>query len=384
MPTAQANVLRADLSLVDERIKAGVTTQRSKAMDKHWDHWEEFCLAHHLDLHLSTWDDPVPMLQVFGERYRDGRLLPRNNPVKARTVEDGICALGQAFSLRGAPDPRKDAHGNIDFRINRQIKAYKKHDAPPRRVKPVRITIISFIVAQAFGATRSDGEMAVADMIVIAFFFLLRPGEYTGTISDDVAFRLQDVGLYIQGRKLDLRAASDAELKISTSASYTFTTQKNGNQNEKVVQGLSGDPWCFPVKATVRRVLLHRCHKATSVTTLAAFYRGRRRTLIKAKDVTEVVRNVMRLNVPHTGIEASEVRTRSLRAGGAMALLHARVDFNNIRTMGRWNSNAMMRYLHVQAQPILGNYANHMFNQGTYSFLTEETVPIIDVCDDDF
>jgi hypothetical protein len=122
--------------------------------------------------------------------------------------------------------PRKDAHGNIDFRIQRQIKAYKKDDAPPRRVKPVPITIISFIVAQAFGATRSDEEMAIADMIVIAFFFLLQPGEYTGTISDDAAFRLQDVGLYIQGRKLDLLAASDAELKISTSASYTFTTQK--------------------------------------------------------------------------------------------------------------------------------------------------------------
>jgi hypothetical protein len=154
--------------------------------------------------------------------------------------------------------------------------------------------------------------MAVSDMIVIAFFFLLRPGEYTGTISDDAAFRLQDVGLYIHGRKLDLFAASDAELKISTSASYTFTTQKNGNRNEKVFQGLSGDPWCCPVKATVRRVLLHRRHKATSVTPLSAFYRGRRRTLIKAKDATEVVRHAMRLNVIHTGIEASEVSARSL------------------------------------------------------------------------
>jgi hypothetical protein len=43
----------------------------------------------------------------------------------------------------------------------------------------------------------------------------------------------------------------------------------------------------------------------------------------------------------------------------------------------------MMRYLHVQAQPILGNYATHMFNEGTYSFLPEETVPLIDTYDDD-
>jgi hypothetical protein len=158
---------------------------------------------------------------------------PRNNPIKSRTAEDGIRAVGQAFARLGAPYPRKYAHGYIDFRIQTQIKAHKKHDDPPRRVKLVPITIISFIVAQAFGATRSDEEMAVADMIVIAFFFLLRPGEYTGTISDDTAFRLQDVGLYIQGRKLDLLTASDAELKITTSASYTFTRRKMGIEIKK-------------------------------------------------------------------------------------------------------------------------------------------------------
>jgi hypothetical protein len=265
-------------------------------------------------------------------------------------VEDDIRAVGQVFARLGAPDPRKDAHGGIDFLIQRQIKAYKKDDDPPRRVKPIPIPIIIVIVAQTFGDTRSDEEMAIADMIVIAFF-LLRPGEYTGTISDDVAFKLQDVGLYVQGRKLDLLAAPESELRMATSASYTFTTKNNGNRNEKVVQGLSGDPWCCPVKATVRRVLLHRRQKSTSVTPLAAFYRGGRRTLIKAKDVTEVVRNAMRLNVHLTGIEASDVSVRSLRSGGAMALLHGRVDLSNIHMMGRWNSDAMMRYLHVQAQP---------------------------------
>jgi hypothetical protein len=152
---------------------------------------------------------------------------------------------------------------------------------------------------------------------------------------------------------------------------------------KKVVQGLSGDPWCCPVKATVRRVLLHRRHTPTSVTPLAAFYRGRRRTLIKAKDVTDVLHNAMRLNFHRTGIEASEVSARSLWAGGAMALLHGWVDLNCILMMGHWTSDAMMRYLHVQAQPILDNYANCMFNQGTCSFLPDETVPIVDVYDGD-
>jgi hypothetical protein len=99
--------------------------------------------------------------------------------------------------------------------------------------------------------------MDIEVMIAIACLFLLGPGEYTGTVSDDAAFKLHDVGLYIQGRKLDLFTAEEEEVKSSTSALYTLTTQKNGNRNEKLVQGPSGDPWRCPVKATMRRVFLH-------------------------------------------------------------------------------------------------------------------------------
>jgi hypothetical protein len=133
------------------------------------------------------------MIQVFGERYQDGQLPPHNKPVKG--------AVGQACARLGGVGPRKDSHGGIYFQIQRQIKAYKKGDAPPKHVKPVPIIIFIFITAQAFGDTRSEEEMAIADMIAIVFFFLLRPGEYTGTVSDDAASKLQDVSLCIQGRK---------------------------------------------------------------------------------------------------------------------------------------------------------------------------------------
>jgi hypothetical protein len=137
------------------------------------------------------------MLQVFGENYQDGWLAPRHRPVKARTVEDGLRAVGQAHARLGGPDPRKDSHGGIDFRIQRHIKAYKKDDAPPKCMKPLPSIIIIFIAAQSFGDTRSEEEMTIANMITIAFFFLIRPGEYTGTVSDDAAFKMQYVGLYI-------------------------------------------------------------------------------------------------------------------------------------------------------------------------------------------
>jgi hypothetical protein len=97
-PTFKANALHADLVVVDKRIRSGVTSKRANAMDKLWGHWEQFCLEHNVDPYLQTWDDPVPIIQVFGERYRDGRLTPLYNVVKSHTVEDTLHALGQAHT----------------------------------------------------------------------------------------------------------------------------------------------------------------------------------------------------------------------------------------------------------------------------------------------
>jgi hypothetical protein len=55
---------------------------------------------------------------------------------------------------------------------------------------------------------------------------------------------------------------------------------------------------------------------------------------------------------------------------------------NNIRMMGRWHSDVMMCYLHIQSALILNKYAIAMFNDGNYSFITDETIPIIDVYED--
>jgi hypothetical protein len=226
LPITQSNVFRADLRTVDNKIKAGVTLRRSKAQDKYWERWDEFCLENGIDPFLRAWDDPVPILQVFGQRYRDGRIAPRNNAVRAQTVEDALRAIGQAFAWVGSPDVRKNIYGDIDFRIQRQIRAYKREDSPPKRVKPIPIVIIIYILVQAYGITRHEDTQAIADMITIACFFLLRQGEYTGTTSDDTPFRLQDVHLYIGPRRLDTMLCSDAEINGAASVSYTFTTQK--------------------------------------------------------------------------------------------------------------------------------------------------------------
>ena len=95
----------------------------------------------------------------------------------------------------GAPDPRLDQSYNIDFRLQRMLKAYAKADPPPDRVKPVPTQVLRRIMMVA--SNHPDHlSQAIADMICIAFFFLLRPGEYSISSSDSVPFRLADVQLF--------------------------------------------------------------------------------------------------------------------------------------------------------------------------------------------
>jgi hypothetical protein len=116
---------------------------------------------------------------------------------------------------------------------------------------------------------------------------------------------------------------------------------------------------------------------------IASLYIRNRRTAIKAKQITDALRHAMTVNFHRTGIAADEVCARSLRAGGAMALLCDKVDKGLIQMLVRWHTNAMIQYLHVQAQPVVQFFEAKMYNNSTYSFLPDETAPLLDDVPDD-
>ena len=65
-------------------------------------------------------------------------------------------------------------------------------------------------------------------MIIIAFFFLLRPGKYTGKKSDSTPFRLSYVTFSVGCTVFDTATSTDNELAAATFVILLFSTQKNG------------------------------------------------------------------------------------------------------------------------------------------------------------
>ena len=52
-----------------------------------------------------------------------------------------------------------------------------------------------------------------------------------------------------------------------------------------------------------------------------------------------------------------------------MALLCSDVDNGIISLIGRWRSDKMLRYFHVQAEPIMRNFSKLMISHGNYNLL---------------
>ena len=69
-----------------------------------------------------------------------------------------------------------------------------------------------------------------------------------------------------------------------------------------------------------------------------------------------------------TGIDPMKIQAYSLHSGGATALLCAGTDPLYIQLIGRWNSQAMLRYLRSQAGPVMLQQSAKMLQHGSYSF----------------
>ena len=140
-----------------------------------------------LDPLLVAYQDPVPILNAFTRDYRTGNIAPESRGVRSITVEDDVQSIGQVIAMLGGKDPRMTSTGKSDGRMQLQFRCYSRQDPPPSQVNPIPVQVLRRL-AYVAAASRDPELQAVADMIIIAFFFLLRPGEYTDIKSDSSTF----------------------------------------------------------------------------------------------------------------------------------------------------------------------------------------------------
>jgi hypothetical protein len=277
----------------------------------------------------------------------------------------------------GTPDPRLDRRGSLDLRLKHQLRHYSKTDPPPKRIQPIPIEVLRHLVTLIRADPIStESRKAIMDLVIIAFFFLMRPGEYCNSTGEDSShpFHTDEIELWRGQRKLDLVSASDHDLLTATFCILKFTDQKNANRGEQVGHATSGDYIFCAVRAIARRVIHLRRNGAPPHTPIHCYYeqfRGR-----QLRVASSSINILLRQSATLLGLDPADTTVKALRATGAMALITARIDSDLIRLLGRWQSDAMLRYLHVQAIPVLQNFARSMNLHGQLQALPGANFPL--------
>ena len=199
-----------------------------------------------------------------------------------------------------------------------------------------------------------------AHLIVMAFFFLLRVGEYTPS-SDDrqtVPLRKKDIRMWRGDSVLD----NDSDLMTLLSAdavTICLENQKNGDRLGTVHHESSGDATLDPVRSVAH--ILFAIQGMPDTTALGTFKFNGRVRQVRAKTILAMVRiGALGCNLAARGYDVARIGTHSLRSGGAMALKLAGYDHDMIRKLGRWNSDTYLRYIQSQIGSLTAGVARSM------------------------
>lgn len=369
----------ADLSTALHTADSALVAKSRTARLSIFGHWTAFCAEYGREPSLGDLPDQetrLCYLLVFALRVRR-RSGKTGKPVRAGTVEAALLAVGSGIAALGVPDPRKEIPGadrNHPL-LASFLKTLLDEDDPTTRAHPANVTIIANLHTVLGRKDKPPSQTAkhTIDLCIIGFYWLLRPAEYLAGAGETRSspFRLKDITFLVDAR---IVAASDTSLndldvnRISR-ATLTFDDQKNAVRGEQISHASTDHPLLCPCKALARICHHLRTRRADPQTPIYAYYDdGGLYQFIGPSAITRALRASAKALQPTTGINPAFISARSLRPGGATALLCSGVDKDVIQLLGRWKSDAMLRYLRVDAHANNHNFAQRMLAAGHYTF----------------
>ncbi len=121
--------------------------------------------------------------------------------------------------------------------IQIMIEGYEKEDPPTRKMLPIETDVPQLLVEMGYSTSGTAHTQAIGDLALIAFYYLLRIGEYTvkgkrNNTKQTVQFKMEDVTFYKHTKSGQLRClpkTAPYELVLSAdSATLKLDNQKNG------------------------------------------------------------------------------------------------------------------------------------------------------------
>lgn len=236
------------------------------------------------------------------------------------------------------------------------LDGWERHDGPVKKMMRVEVDVPEYLIKCGLQLGAPPMVQAVGDWSLIAFYFLLRIGEYAvkGSRNESkrtVQFRLCDLAFFkkdSQGRLRQMpRSASDSEVAEADAATLKLENQKNGWKGVCISHHSNGLECFDPIRALGRRFTHIWNHTTDTNTFLSAVFVDGARHDVQDKDIRAALKvAAAALDYPGArGIPIDRVDTHSLRIGGANALSLNGYSKKEIQKMGRWRGETFLEYI---------------------------------------
>ena len=369
--------------VVNGRVEA-----TSEARERIWDEWVAFCEDLRVPPYLDGLDFSaiVTVATMFGGKLRQGK---RGRPVSAGTVRAGLGGVATTIALDTGEQPLHQKDGQHYIKpVQYMLAGFKNFDPAVEKKLACGPDLPHFACEWAHRPGTGPQQQAIGDLIVIAYYYLLRVGEYTTKLRRKKKkrtrqFRAKDVTFFRCNSHGDLvplrRNATASEILSADAATLRISNQKNGHAGACVHHSAIEDATLVcPVRAVGRRYLHIREHggRRWNQALLCSYWDHVGKGNVTDGTIRYAVKHAARmLDYPARGIPISRTDTHSLRSGGACALKLAGYGETEIKKMGRWapNSQAFLEYIQQQLSTFSAGMATAMSRIARFSNLEGTT-----------
>ncbi len=189
--------------------------------------------------------------------------------VQSSTVTGAIAVIGQTIALACNDNPTKVIGSEKILPVLQiMIDGYTKEDPPTKKKLLVKANVPELLIQMSYGKSGSTHAQAVGNLSLIAFYYLLRIGEYTVKQQRDrskrakkrtIQFKLEDVTFFKTDKNGTLRClpcnAPYSLIMTAESATLKLDNQKNGWKGVCIHQEANGEAFNCPVQALAHRVI---------------------------------------------------------------------------------------------------------------------------------
>ena len=365
---------------MDKLSAAGLTREVARTsgtnakLDRWWDRWEEFCEKIELEgdyfLEVLTGDDKVRILGAFAQAVRDREFSPTSKKdLGSSTCKEAVDKVAEVFRANNWRGPRHGENGtDVNEILKLQYKGYSNKDPATKQQKALTPSFYRHL----FNSATTKKEVAIAHLSIFAFFYACRSCEYSKVQGDrkTKTITIKNIRFFSLHKEL---SHDHLHLANAERVTITFEDQKNDKKNVTIPHENNNNPVMNPVRAlaaTVQRILTYPGTSEES--TICTFYYNKKLTEITSNEILTAFRsNATKIGADTLGFKPEDIGTHSNRSAAAMAMFLDDTPVFMIMLMGRWSSDAFLKYIRRQVLEFSKGISSRMIKNDIFYSIPE-------------